>query len=288
MTYSIIIPHKDSLDWLQRCVDSIPQREDIQIVIVDDNSDIPGPDWARFREKNPRAALYLTKEGGGAGYARNVGLEHASGEWIVFSDADDFFYEGAFDVLDGFLDKDNDVFYFLTDCRDGTSLELIEDRRPLLRQSIRDGDLEKLRYRSLVPWGKLIRKDLIDKENLRFEDVEVSNDVMFSIRLGAAARHPGVIESEPLYCTTRNEGSLLFKKNIRRMITRIRVARRANDFLHDRGLDAYRIPILWVGYFLPWHPLLFLWGLWMFRYRGNSIGYAKEVFNMVLGKLHLR
>lgn len=289
MTYSIIIPHKDSLDWLQRCVDSIPQREDIQIVIVDDNSDIPGPDWARFREKNPRTALFLTQDGGGAGYARNVGLGKATGKWIVFSDADDFFNEGAFDVLDRYADKDNDVFYFPCDSRDGASLELTEDRRPSLRRNIRNGNLDELRYRSLVPWGKMIRKELIDRENLRFEEVEVSNDVMFSIRLGAAARNPGVIPSEPLYCCTRNEGSLVYKKTVRRMITRIRVARRANDFLHDRGLDRYRLfPEHFVGYFFPRHPVLLLWGLWMLRYRGDPVGYMKDVFKLVLGKLHLR
>lgn len=289
MTYSVIIPHKNSLDWLQRCVDSIPQREDIQIVIVDDNSDIPDPEWVRFREKNPRAELFLTKEGGGAGYARNAGLEHACGEWIIFSDADDFFYEGAFDVLDEYIGKDNDVFFFPCDSRDGKSLEMIEDRRPILRRSIRNGNLDELRYRSLVPWGKMIRKELIDREKLRFEEVEVSNDVMFSMRLGAAARNPGVIPSDPLYCSTRNEGSLVHKKTVKRIITRIRVARRANDFLHDRGLDRYRIfSQHFVGFFLPWHPVLFLWGLWMFRYKGDTVGYVKDVFKLILGKLHLR
>ncbi|MDR2475404.1 MAG: glycosyltransferase family 2 protein, partial [Bacteroidales bacterium] len=36
--YSIIIPHKDIPDLLRRCLDSIPYRNDLQIIIVDDNS----------------------------------------------------------------------------------------------------------------------------------------------------------------------------------------------------------------------------------------------------------
>lgn len=37
--YSFIIPHKNSPDLLNRCIQSIPKRDDIEIIIVDDNSD---------------------------------------------------------------------------------------------------------------------------------------------------------------------------------------------------------------------------------------------------------
>ncbi len=43
------------------------------------------------RWKGQRYEYYLTKEGKGAGYARNIALDYALGEWLVFADADDFF-----------------------------------------------------------------------------------------------------------------------------------------------------------------------------------------------------
>lgn len=287
MTYSIIIPHKNTQALLQRCVDSIPERKDLQIIVVDDKSGLPESAWTLFRQKNPRVELCLTQKGGGAGYARNIGLGKATGKWILFADADDFFYDGAFDILDREAGKDHDVLYFLCDSRDGTTNGIIEDRVPSIRENIRKGNLDGLRYTSSVPWGKMIRKELIDRENLRFDEVEVSNDVMFSLRLGAAALHPGIVHSDPLYCCTKNEGSLYHKKSIRRTMTRIRVAKRANDFLHDRRLDAYRIPLLFVGYFLPWHPLLFFWGIWTFRYKGDARGYLSDLYHLLLEKLHL-
>ena len=37
--YSIIIPHYNSFLLLRRCLDSIPKREAVQVIVVDDNSD---------------------------------------------------------------------------------------------------------------------------------------------------------------------------------------------------------------------------------------------------------
>ena len=37
--YSIVIPHKNAQDLLKYCLDSIPIRDDIQVIVVDDNSD---------------------------------------------------------------------------------------------------------------------------------------------------------------------------------------------------------------------------------------------------------
>lgn len=92
IVYSIIIPHKNIPDLLRRCLDSIPQRPDIQIIVVDDNSCSDKVDFAHFpgREREGVEIVY-TREGLGAGYARNVGLRHAKGRWLLFADADDYF-----------------------------------------------------------------------------------------------------------------------------------------------------------------------------------------------------
>lgn len=88
--YTIIIPHKNCPDLLYRCLASIPRRDNLQIIIVDDNSDFEKVDFETFPGLNePCVEVYYTKEGKGAGYARNVGLKHAKGKWLIFVDADD-------------------------------------------------------------------------------------------------------------------------------------------------------------------------------------------------------
>ena len=61
ITYTFIIPHHNCPDLLDRCLSSIPQRDDIQIVVVDDNE--PGSsaraDTQALMEKYARKAGYV-------------------------------------------------------------------------------------------------------------------------------------------------------------------------------------------------------------------------------------
>ena len=99
MLITVIIPHKNSIDLLHRCIESIPVYDDIEIIVIDDHSDLSESIWEQFRGKYKYVELILTNEGKGAGYARNVGLGRARGEWLVFADADDYFYPDAFKVV---------------------------------------------------------------------------------------------------------------------------------------------------------------------------------------------
>lgn len=76
--FCIIIPHKDIPDLLMRCLKSIPVSEDIQVIVVDDNSVGADTYLERYSElSRPYLEFVRTTKGGGAGYARNVGLERA-------------------------------------------------------------------------------------------------------------------------------------------------------------------------------------------------------------------
>ena len=91
--FSIIIPHKNIPSLLQRCLDSIPKRDDVQIIVVDDNSNPQKVDFEKFPGLDkPNTEAYFDKSGKGAGRARNVGLKHAKGEWVIFADCDDYFH----------------------------------------------------------------------------------------------------------------------------------------------------------------------------------------------------
>ena len=107
--YTIIIPHYKIINLLGRALQSIPDREDIQILVVDDNSGIE-----RCEFEKAHCQFVLLKENRGAGVARNEALKKTEGQWLFFLDADDFFEEDAFLVFDKYQDSNHDIVYFNT------------------------------------------------------------------------------------------------------------------------------------------------------------------------------
>ena len=111
--FSIIIPHYNIPDLLMRCLKSIPVTEDIQVVVVDDNSPDVDTYLERYAElSRPYLEFVRTTKGGGAGYARNIGMEHAKGKWLLFADADDLYVDGMYDIICQWVDSDADIVFF--------------------------------------------------------------------------------------------------------------------------------------------------------------------------------
>lgn len=248
-TFSVIIPHKNSPKLLQRCLDSIPHRDDIQIIVVDDNSDEDKVNFSRFPGLDDKyVEVYLTKEGKGAGYARNVGLSHAKGKWLLFADADDFFTKNAFEYLFANSEWTDDIVYFkVTSCYSDTYEKAGRDKGV---NSLMDNYIQKtkysednLRYRHLPPWGKMIKCDFINKNNIRFEEVSAANDRMFSILSGHSAHTVGII-NEHLYCVTVNKGSIAHTLSLNNLTSKYITTLRCNQYVRKVGKSNCQYSIL--------------------------------------------
>lgn len=88
---SVIVPVYNAEKWLRRCVDSILAQTytDFELLLIDDGSnDGSGDICDEYAALDPRIHVFH-KSNGGASSARNMGLDHAQGEWIAFADADD-------------------------------------------------------------------------------------------------------------------------------------------------------------------------------------------------------
>lgn len=247
--FSIIIPHKNIPGLLQRCIDSIPVRNDIQIIVVDDNSNPEIVDFDNFPGNNNSCVeIYLTKDGKGAGYARNIGLSHAKGKWILFADADDFFTEHAFETFYSYNDDITDIIYFNTLTVDSDTLEILPNRLCGLEKWIRNKDINGLKYRSTVPWGKMINRSFIQNNNITFHELPVANDIWFSCQVGYNAKNIQ-ISSVRAYCSTVRKGSLYNIMTKERREIRFREALNVNNFLYSHKLRKYRVEPL--DYYWP-------------------------------------
>lgn len=246
--YSVIIPHKNSPDLLLRCLQSIPQREDIQIIVVDDNSDAKRVNFEHFPGKGISGIdIYFTKEGRGAGYVRNVGLKHARGEWLIFADADDYFTEGAFRVFDTQFENKADVIYFKS-ASEYSDTKVPADRadfyNKLVDTYLKNHENETyLRMAFEVPWAKMVRRKLVEREGIWFDEVPACNDVMFSTLSGYFARTIDVVPNS-VYIVTVSKGSITKRKNHTVFLSRFKVSLRKNKFLKAHGLGRYQKSIM--------------------------------------------
>jgi len=86
---SVIIPYYQARQTIARAVESVLRQtiRPFQILIVDDGS--PDDAAAATEQFSPSVTL-IRKPNGGAASARNLGIEHAKGEWVAFLDADDY------------------------------------------------------------------------------------------------------------------------------------------------------------------------------------------------------
>ena len=192
--YTIIIPHYKVINLLERALNSIPDREDIQIIIVDDNSGIKQSEFEKLNNfKKTFYQCIFTYESKGAGYVRNVGLTHALGKWLLFLDADDFFSKEAFHFFDKYVDSDNDIIYFNTTSVYSETLQ-ISNRFELYHSYIDftnpniEEHLNIIRCSHVVPIAKMIKLDLVKKHGILFDEIRWGNDVMFATKIGVNAK----------------------------------------------------------------------------------------------------
>lgn len=255
-TFSIIIPHKDIPDLLMRCLKSIPVSEDIQVIVVDDNSADADTYLERYPElSRPYLEFVRTTKGGGAGYARNVGLEHAKGKWIIFADADDFFVENMSDIIYSYVDSEADVIYFKIKSvlSEDINIATIRDAHvnKNIDQYLLDGDEWPVRAQMFGPVAKMIKRNLMVKYNIRFDEVMYADDAYCSLQIGYYARTIQVV-NRVLYVVTYRPNSQTYHFCLKPNELRLRAEAAfrmdkfmlQNDFCREHRLKVFLVKML--------------------------------------------
>lgn len=233
MKYSIIIPHFNSISLLVSLLKTIPSRPDLEVIIVDDRSDDFDLVTSSVKKITMENEVILVTNNGekGAGAARNVGLNLAKGEWIIFADSDDLFTEDAFDIIDNelnYISNSIDIIYFNPTSHnliDGCISNRHKRISKLVSNHVNDNSITnevRLKYTQYVPWSKVIRKKLIDSNSIKFDETLIANDGMFSAKSARASN--GIISSNKvIYSVSFNPLSLTKKKNEELLYVRVSV-----------------------------------------------------------------
>lgn len=240
--FTIIIPHKNIPHLLSRCLSSIPDRSDIQVIVIDDASDSTD-EVKNVCSQYENTELLLTNDNCGAGFARNKGLERAEGKWILFADADDFFSPHLLDLITNHYTDKADIVYFGSESIYSESLapspKLDNRKKALKKYSSSPRRIEEFcRYYQTEPWGKMIKRSLIEKHHVRFDETPLANDFYFSVATGYFAETIA-FDNQTIYMYTEREGSLSHKYSGdgTTVLTRLKVYKHVQDFF-----DEHKIP----------------------------------------------
>lgn len=237
--YSVVIPVRYRMNLLYIALASIPDRKDIQIIIVDNTPESMQKDFICTHKL--ATVLYLTSSPtGGAGCARNVGMASSKGRWFVFLDSDDYFTEKAFDTFDSYLDSESDIIFFdMKSVILGTSEP--SSRLDSYSKRLAKKDENLMRFRSTNPVGKMIKRSLITEHNILFQEVRIADDAWFSLVTGYHAKSV-TLDTSVVYCATESaaDGSLMKTITPENSYTCYCVAMQCNQFLESVGIPQYR------------------------------------------------
>lgn len=247
---SIIIPHHNTPELLSRLLESLPWCLDPEVIVVDDASGEECLTRVRGLAARWSFALYTICRHT-AGAARNEGLRHATGRWLLFADADDYYLPDAADLLREHLEDEADVVYCgVQSTYSDSGLPAYRDAqiRRLIARCRKENSLNALRCLHTNPWGKMIRRELVVRKGFRFEEIQAANDAMFSVQIGVEAARVE-LDERALYCITVGKESLTSNMSRDAFECHGKARLRVNAYLREKGWGQYQLSVL--SYWIP-------------------------------------
>lgn len=242
--YSIIIPHYNTPHLLRRCLLSVPCREDVQIIVIDDHSSEQALIGIKEIENDfPYVQFIYSEKNKGGGHARNVGLRHAVGKYLLFLDSDDFYHNSISAFLDDYKHEKCDVVFFNADSVDSSNGKPT-NRAKVLNGFVnsyvsgKDSTALQLRYLCVEPWNKMVKKELIDSHHIRFDEVYAIDDVTFSYLIGYYAKSIKV-DDRMVYCVTSRLDSVTHIQSFDWDLTQMEVLSRKNRFMRTHHIPVF-------------------------------------------------
>lgn len=214
VTVSIVVPVYKVEQYLRKCLDSILEQTypHLQIIIVDDGSPDRSGDIADQYAKQDSRIQVIHQENKGLSGARNTGIQHATGEYTVYLDSDDWLEHFAIEKLVWLTQKyEADIvqsnFYYayeheqLVDYR----YQQADDPPQVLNQQQAMKELVVNQKLKNFAWGKLYKTELI--KNIPFQEGRLFEDVLWAYLVVKKAERV-VLDAEPLFYYLQRETSI--------------------------------------------------------------------------------
>ena len=202
---SIIVPVYKAEKYIHKCIESILmlQNKDWELLLIDDGSpDDSGRICDEYANVDNRIRVFH-KLNGGVSSARNMGLDEARGEWIMFVDADDSISTETIIECSQFF-NDFDIIRFEAIDSYGKIMYLPDTKPELYLEQILE------RHSFLAVWGGLYKKELFEKNKIRFNtSLKYGEDWEVLIKLVLKSKGIKLLHKQFYNYNNQNEDSFL-------------------------------------------------------------------------------
>ena len=201
---SVIVPVYNAQDYLEQCIVSILEQtlQEIEVICVDDSSTDRSLEILKKYEKEDSRMRVLTQPNSGAGAARTRGLSQASGEYLSFLDADDFFEPDMLELAYAKAKEDRaDMVVFKSDQYHTDSDQFVQVAWTLREKEI--PPYTPFNHRQMTDnifkvfvgwaWDKLFSREFVEKHHLTFQEQRTSNDMLFVFSAVALAKRITIV-----------------------------------------------------------------------------------------------
>lgn len=215
---SVIIPVYNVENYLRQCLDSVVNQtlEGIEIICVDDGSTDSSPDILEEYASNDSRIKILHQRNRFAGIARNTGLSQANGEYVIFWDSDDYFKLDALEKMYTYA-KEKEADICVCDAQDfddetGKKLSHPYLKKPFPEEEVFNIETYKERiftFTAPVPWNKLILRELLVKEQIKFPDLKCVEDAVAMVTAIACAKRIVLYHERLIFYRVNRKDSLM-------------------------------------------------------------------------------
>lgn len=198
---SVVVPIYNVEKYIKKCMDSLVNQtlQEIQIIFVNDGStDESGEIAKEYASKYPNKIIYLEKENGGLSDARNFGMRYAEGEYIAFLDSDDYVENTMYEEMYNKALQENSDYVecdFLWEYPDKIK---VDKRTPYNNKK------EMLTNVRVVAWNKLIKREILEKNNISFPKGLRYEDIEFTYKLIPYLNKTSYVNKEFVHYVQRN------------------------------------------------------------------------------------
>lgn len=226
MKLSVIVPVYNAEKYLQKCLDSLVAQtiDDYELILINDGSKDGSWDIVQsYVNQYPELIRAVSVENGGQGRARNIGIEMARGDYLGFTDSDDWVSADMFQSLyAAAVQADADMAVCDT-------VQCFDDGREVyLPMSQFD---EPVSITTAV-WNKLFKRSAV--ENLRFPEGLWYEDAEYVIKAALGCKSIARV-NKGLYFYRCGQESTMNNKNARKNLDIISIMENLKAYMLPRG-----------------------------------------------------